>query len=63
MFDVEDALGQVDSISLDNQRNLKLACARDDVFMKVAAEVAGGLFRPRGLHLDDQHVRRGGRPC
>ena len=28
-----DALGQVDSMSLDNQRNLKLAFARADVFM------------------------------
>ena len=33
MFDGEDALGQVDSMSLDNQRNLKLAFARADVFM------------------------------
>ncbi len=29
MFDGEDALGQVDTMSLDNQRNLKLAIARD----------------------------------
>src|SRR5690349_14642093 len=29
MFDGEDALGQVSSMSLDNQRNLKLAIHRD----------------------------------
>jgi malate synthase len=29
MFDGEDALGQVSAMSLDNQRNLKLAIARD----------------------------------
>ena len=29
MFDGEDALGQVSTMSLDNQRNLKLAIARD----------------------------------
>jgi malate synthase len=29
MFDGEDALGQVDTMSLDNQRNLKLALAGD----------------------------------
>ncbi len=83
MFDGEDALGQVDSMPLDNQRNLKLAIARDPVFLEVAAEVAGEMnewargffgrpivgdwraqldfttkiFRARGLHLDDRHVR------
>jgi malate synthase len=83
MFDGEDALGQVDSMSLDNQRNLKLAFARAEVFMAAAEQVAremnawsGGflgrpivhnwraqldfttrIFRPRGLHLDDRHVR------
>ena len=41
MFDGEDALGQVDSMSLDNQRNLKLAFERADVFMHVAEQVAG----------------------
>ena len=30
MFDGEDALGQTHSMSLDNQRNLKLAIARDE---------------------------------
>jgi malate synthase len=34
MFDGEDALGQVDTMSLDNQRNLKLAIGRDEVFLK-----------------------------
>jgi malate synthase len=83
MFDGEDALGQVSSMSLDNQRNLKLAIHRDPVFLKVAAQVAGEMntwakgffgretiadwrkqldfttkiFRARGLHLDDRHVR------
>ena len=41
MFDGEDALGQVDSMSLDNQRNLKLAFDRADLFMTVAERVAG----------------------
>jgi len=41
MFDGEDALGQVDSMSLDNQRNLKLAFDRADVFMAAAEKVAG----------------------
>src|SRR5262249_83681 len=36
MFDGEDALGQVSAMSLDNQRNLKLAIHRDPVFTKVA---------------------------
>ena len=36
MFDGEDALGQVSTMSLDNQRNLKLAIHRDPVFMKAA---------------------------
>ena len=40
MFDGEDALGQVATMSLDNQRNLKLAIARNPVFMKVAEDVA-----------------------
>ena len=87
MFDGEDALGQVDKMSLDNQRNLRLAIARDPMFLGVAEEVAGEMnqwaqgffsrpiiadwrrqldfttkiFRARGLHLDDRHVReRGG---
>ena len=40
MFDGEDALGQVDTMSLDNQRNLKLAIARDPLFLGVAEKVA-----------------------
>jgi malate synthase len=83
MFDGEDALGQVSSMSLDNQRNLKLAIHRDPVFLKVTEQIAGEvntwakgffgretiadwrtqldfttkMFRVRGLHLDDRHVR------
>ena len=83
MFDGEDALGQVDTMSLDNHRNLKLAIARDPVFLEVAGQVAvemnawseaffgraivedwrtqleftTRIFRARGLHLDDRHVR------
>ena len=41
MFDGEDALGQVETMSLDNQRNLKLAFASDVRFLKVAEQVAG----------------------
>ena len=84
MFDGEDALGQVSAMSLDNQRNLKLAFHRDARFLRVAEQVAAEMnawaqgffgraivddwrkqldfttriFRPRGLHLDDRHVRR-----
>jgi malate synthase len=83
MFDGEDALGQIDTMSLDNQRNLQLAIARDPRFLRVAEEVAAEMnrwaqgffgrptvgdwrqqldftttiFRARGLHLDDRHVR------
>src|SRR5437773_235901 len=83
MFDGEDALGQVGTMSLDNLRNLKLALARGPEFLRVAAKVADEMngwargffgraivedwrtqlerttqmFRPRGLHLDDRHVR------
>ena len=41
MFDGEDALGQVSTMSLDNQRNLKLAIHRDAVFLGAAEQVAG----------------------
>src|SRR5918994_5586006 len=41
MFDGEDALGQIESMSLDNQRNLKLAFSRADVFMAASERVAG----------------------
>jgi malate synthase len=83
MFDGEDALGQVSTMSLDNQRNLKLAIHRDQQFLAVAEKVAAEMnawaagffgrpiiadwraqldfttkiFRARGLHLDDRHVR------
>jgi malate synthase len=40
MFDGEDALGQVTTMSLDNQRNLKLAIRRDPLFMRAAEQVA-----------------------
>ena len=88
MFDGEDALGQVGTMSLDNIRNLKLATARDAAFLEVAGQVAHEmndwsrgflgrpiiddwkaqlkhttqLYRPRGLHLDDRHVRVAGGP-
>jgi malate synthase len=83
MFDGEDALGQVTTMSLDNQRSLKLAIARDPLFLEVAEAVAAEMndwargffgheiiadwraqldfttkiFRARGLHLDDRHIR------
>ncbi len=86
MFDGEDALGQISTMSLDNQRNLKLAIHRDPMFMKVADQVAAEMnkwaqgflgrptitdwvkqldfttkiFRARGLHLDDRHLRHAG---
>jgi malate synthase len=41
MFDGEDALGQISTMSLDNQRNLKLAIDRDAVFLGAAGQVAG----------------------
>ena len=41
MFDGEDALGQIDTMSLDNQRNLKLAFARSELFSRAAETVAG----------------------
>jgi malate synthase len=40
MFDGEDALGQVSAMSLDNQRNLKLAIHKQSIFLKVAEQVA-----------------------
>lgn len=40
MFDGEDALGQIDTMSLDNIRNLKLAYNNDPLFLKVAESVA-----------------------
>ncbi|WP_209329241.1 malate synthase [Lunatimonas salinarum] len=88
MFDGEDALGQTGTMSLDNQRNLKLAIHQDPLFLSVAEQVARQMndwsqsffgeakitdwksqlgfttkiFRARGLHLDDRHIREvGGR--
>ena len=87
MFDGEDALGQITTMSLDNQRSLKLAIARDPQFLDVAAQVASEMnawardffgreiisdwqdqlgfttriFRARGLHLDDRHIRVDGK--
>ncbi|GAB4048399.1 malate synthase [Spirosoma litoris] len=83
MFDGEDALGQIATMSLDNQRNLKLAIHKDPLFLNVAEQVASEMnrwaksflgretianwktqldfttkiFRARGLHLDDRHIR------
>ena len=83
MFDGEDALGQINSMSLDNQRNLKLAIHKDPLFLDVAQTVSEEMnkwgmdffgraiiqdwksqldfttkiFRARGLHLDDRHIR------
>lgn len=85
MFDGEDALGQINAMSLDNQRNLKLAIHKDPVFLKTSEQVANEMntwakgffgreiisdwkqqlnfttkiFRARGLHLDDRHIRDG----
>ncbi|SEK34191.1 aldolase/citrate lyase/malate synthase family protein [Parapedobacter koreensis] len=40
MFDGEDALGQIQTMSLDNQRNLKLAIGGAPIFTQVAKKVA-----------------------
>ncbi len=40
MFDGEDALGQIETMSLDNQRNLRLAFAKDPIFVRAAETVA-----------------------
>ena len=45
MFDGEDALGQVKTMSLDNLRNLKLAFQNDPLFLTVAEKVAGEMNR------------------
>jgi len=86
MFDGEDALGQIDTMSLDNQRNLRVAISRDPLFLRVAEKISAEMnrwadgffgrqiisdwrkqldfttkiFRARGLHLDDRHVREEG---
>src|SRR4029450_3397943 len=36
MFDGEDALGQISTMSLDNQRNLIMAIHRDPLFLRIA---------------------------
>ena len=41
MFDGEDALGQISTMSLDNLRNLKSAAESAPLFLRVAEEVAG----------------------
>ena len=57
MFDGEDALGQVTTMSLDNQRNLKLAIDKSQVFLAVAEQVADEMGRHkrhrRGFVLND----------
>jgi malate synthase len=45
MFDGEDALGQIQTMSLDNQRNLKLMIAEDPQFLAVAEQVATEMNR------------------
>ena len=50
MFDGEDALGQISTMSLDNQRNLKLAIHRDPVFMR-SRRTSGGRDEPVGAWL------------
>lgn len=40
MFDGEDAVGQINTMSLDNIRNLKLAYRQDPLFLDVAEKVA-----------------------
>jgi malate synthase len=41
MFDGEDAVGQIETMSLENQRNLKLMIAEDPQFLAVAEQVYG----------------------
>jgi malate synthase len=45
MFDGEDALGQIQSMSLDNQRNLKLAISKSPLFLQTAQIVAAEMNR------------------
>ncbi|MGB3211745.1 MAG: malate synthase [Desulforhopalus sp.] len=45
MFDGEDALGQIKTMSLDNIRNLKLAYSNDPIFLGVAESVARDMNR------------------
>jgi hypothetical protein len=57
MFDGEDALGQIDTMALANQRNLKLALHRDPLFMKVAEDVAGEMNRWAQSFLGRQTIK------
>ena len=83
MFDGEDALGQISTMSLDNQRNLRLAIHKEPSFLDTAEQVSREMnawakgffgheiiadwrsqldfttkiFRSRGFHLDDRHIR------
>ncbi len=85
MFDGEDALGQLGTMSLASQRNLRRAFAFEPAFLAVAERVASEMnewaatffgrpiiadwraqletttriFRVRGLHLEDRHLRLG----
>jgi len=45
MFDGEDALGQINTMSLDNQRNLMIAYRKDEVFLKVAQTISQEMNR------------------
>src|SRR5690606_23172584 len=45
LFDGEDALRQTGTMSLDDQRNLKLAISKDPVFMQAAEKVATEMNR------------------
>ncbi|MEI9944961.1 MAG: hypothetical protein WDN26_12190 [Chitinophagaceae bacterium] len=51
MFDGEDALGQIKTMSLDNQRNLKLAISKDPLFLKAAEKVAEEIINGRQVSL------------
>lgn len=52
MFDGEDALGQTESMSLENQRNLRLAIHQSALFMSVARRVADEMNRWSESFLD-----------
>jgi len=64
MFDGEDALGQIKCMSLDNQRNLKLAIHKDPVLMEAARKVADEMNAwTEGFHgrkiIDDWQAQLG----
>jgi malate synthase len=56
MFDGEDALGQVDTMSLDNQRNLKFAVHRDAMFLNVSEGVAKEMNKWSSSFLDKEII-------